>query len=303
MKRKDGNLWVPAQINKVVTIDFVIDSGASDITLPKDVYQTLIRSGTLTKADYIGTAQFGIADGSEVKGIKFKLASLQVGNQTLTDVVASVMPSDSATPLLGLSFLSRFQSWAIDKRLGHPEARPAWWRSTSAGAHPDFCRRAAASSRFGRSSGCRHKPRRHPPRKHLHRPQRRGADDSCQRRKARLPKSQGVAVLPVVGIRRTTLRARANTRRSSVKEAQAPVTVGRGLRRASPRRIPASQPRNRKRRRRFRVFPQIRLTQMHAPGCLRWGYGPAPCPDAVRKCDANTDTTCFAGAAWGVHAD
>ena len=67
MKRKDSNLWVPAQINKVVTIDFVIDSGASDITLPKDVYQTLIRSGTLTKADYIGDVKFGIADGSEVK--------------------------------------------------------------------------------------------------------------------------------------------------------------------------------------------------------------------------------------------
>jgi clan AA aspartic protease (TIGR02281 family) len=114
MKRKDGNLWVPAQINKVVTIDFVIDSGASDITLPRDVYLTLIRSGTLTKADFIGDVKFGIADGSEVKGVKFKLASLQVGNQVLTDVVASVMPSDSATPLLGLSFLSRFQSWSID---------------------------------------------------------------------------------------------------------------------------------------------------------------------------------------------
>src|SRR5438105_4001830 len=34
MKRKGGNLWVPAQINKVVTIDLVLDSGASDITLP-----------------------------------------------------------------------------------------------------------------------------------------------------------------------------------------------------------------------------------------------------------------------------
>jgi clan AA aspartic protease (TIGR02281 family) len=118
MKRKAGNLWVPAQINKVVTIDFVIDSGASDITLPRDVYLTLIRSGTLTKANYIGSAQFGIADGSEVKGLKFKLASLQVGSQTLTDVVASVMPSDSATPLLGLSFLSRFQSWSIDNNSG-----------------------------------------------------------------------------------------------------------------------------------------------------------------------------------------
>jgi clan AA aspartic protease (TIGR02281 family) len=118
MKRKDGNLWVPAQINKVVTIDFVIDSGASDITLPRDVYSTLIRSGTLTKANYISSPNYKVGDGSEVKGVKFKLASLQVGNQILTDVVASVMPSDAATPLLGLSFLSRFQSWSIDNNSG-----------------------------------------------------------------------------------------------------------------------------------------------------------------------------------------
>jgi clan AA aspartic protease (TIGR02281 family) len=116
MKKKDGNLWVPAQINNVVTIDFVIDSGASDITLPWDTYLTLLRSGTLTKANYIGEVNFGIANGSEVRGHKFKLASLQVGNQVLSDVVASVMPSDAATPLLGLSFLSRFQSWSIDNK-------------------------------------------------------------------------------------------------------------------------------------------------------------------------------------------
>ena len=116
MIKKEGNLWVPAQINNVVTIDFVIDSGASDITLPWDTYLTLLRSGTLTKANYIGEVNFGIANGSEVRGHKFKLASLQVGNQVLSDVVASVMPSDAATPLLGLSFLSRFQSWSIDNK-------------------------------------------------------------------------------------------------------------------------------------------------------------------------------------------
>jgi clan AA aspartic protease (TIGR02281 family) len=135
MTRKDGNLWVPAKINNVVTIDFVIDSGASDITLPRDVYSTLIRSGTLTKANYIGTTQFGIGDGSEVKGgVKFKLASLQVGDQVLKDVVASVMPSDSATPLLGLSFLSRFQSWSIDNNSGTLKLVPIGAKTPTEGA-------------------------------------------------------------------------------------------------------------------------------------------------------------------------
>ena len=118
MKRKDGNLWVPVQINKAVAIDFVVDSGASDVLIPKDVFLTLVRSGTITKNDYIGDKIYSIADGSEVKGIRFRLASLQVGNQTVTNVDASIMPSDAASPLLGLSFLSRFKSWTIDNNSG-----------------------------------------------------------------------------------------------------------------------------------------------------------------------------------------
>jgi clan AA aspartic protease (TIGR02281 family) len=118
MKRKGGNLWVPVQINKAVAIDFVVDSGASDVLIPKDVFLTLVRSGTITQDDYIGKQTYNIADGSEVKGVRFKLSSLQVGNQILTNVEASIMPSDSASPLLGLSFLSRFKSWTIDNDTG-----------------------------------------------------------------------------------------------------------------------------------------------------------------------------------------
>jgi clan AA aspartic protease (TIGR02281 family) len=120
MKRANGILWVPAQINKAVAINFIVDSGAADVTIPKDVFRTLIRTGTLSEKDMIGSGKFGTADGSEVEGLRFKLASLQVGDQILTDVVASVIPksSDASQPLLGQSFLSRFQSWSIDNNSG-----------------------------------------------------------------------------------------------------------------------------------------------------------------------------------------
>jgi len=120
MKHKNGILWVPTQINGVVAIDFIVDSGAADVTIPKDVVQTLIRSGTLTEQDIVGDGRFSTADGSEVRGVRFKLAKLQVGNQVVTDVIASVIPSSSnaSEPLLGQTFLSRFQSWTIDNNAG-----------------------------------------------------------------------------------------------------------------------------------------------------------------------------------------
>ena len=267
MKRKDGNLWVPAQINKVVTIDFVIDSGASDITLPKDVYQTLIRSGTLTKADYIGDVKFGIADGSEVKGIKFKLASLQVGNQTLTDVVASVMPSDSATPLLGLSFLSRFQSWAIDNGSGTLKLTPL------GGDQP-----APAPTQIAAAT-----PQPLPDLTTVAPPAAQSAAPTIAAMPQGAPPQVQVAAAGIDAPR----SGHVPTSALIVKDTQAPVTVAEASPASSP--TPAPKPETAAA---IPSFPANTPYTDARASLLALGYGPAPLPDAG-KCDANTDTTCF----------
>jgi clan AA aspartic protease (TIGR02281 family) len=292
MKRKDGNLWVPAQINKVVTIDFVIDSGASDITLPRDVYLTLIRSGTLTKADYIGNVQFGIADGSEVKGIKFKLASLQVGNQVLTDVVASVMPSDSATPLLGLSFLSRFQSWAIDNNSGTLKLTPLGGDPTGQPPAQVAPAQVAAAT-----------PQPLPDLTSVPPP---AAQTSALAAQAPAPAAQAPAPIaqapapavpvvtqglpPELQVAAAGIAAPRTGRVPSsaliVKDTTAPLTVAEA---APPSTTPLPKPDT------ASTIPDFPANTPYAnarSGLLALGYGPAPLPDAG-KCDSNTDSTCF----------
>lgn len=117
MKKTGGTFEVPVRVNKAVTIDFTVDSGASDVMIPANVVSALIKSGTLKREDYIGGQTFTLADGSQLPSVRFKLASLQVGDQTLTDVVASVSPS-AGSALLGQSFLSRFASWTLDNTKG-----------------------------------------------------------------------------------------------------------------------------------------------------------------------------------------
>jgi clan AA aspartic protease (TIGR02281 family) len=268
MKRKAGNLWVPAQINKVVTIDFVIDSGASDITLPRDVYLTLIRSGTLTKANYLGSAQFGIADGSEVKGLKFKLASLQVGDQVLTDVVASVMPSDSATPLLGLSFLSRFQSWSIDNNSGTLKLVPI------GAAKP------AAPVQVASAGGAQALPE--PP-----------AADSPEPPKAGVAAAVTTVAPPAPGPMAAAEPAPRSghvaTSAFVVKEAPGAAAPAAPAAATAPTgNVP--------------VFPANTAYGSARSTLLALGYGPAPLPDAG-KCDSNTDTTCFPERASCAKAD
>ncbi len=117
MKKTGGTFEVPVRINNTATIDFTVDSGASDVMIPANVVSALIKSGSLKTEDYIGGQTFTLADGSKLPSIRFKLASLQVGDQTLTDVVASVAPS-AGSALLGQSFLSRFASWTLDNTRG-----------------------------------------------------------------------------------------------------------------------------------------------------------------------------------------
>lgn len=113
MKMQGGTYAVPVQINGAIKLDFVVDSGASDVNIPFDVFSTLIRSGTIDKGDIIGSATYSIADGSTLRGIQFRIHSLKIGNTFVRNVVGSVGPAKGSL-LLGQSFLRKFKSWSID---------------------------------------------------------------------------------------------------------------------------------------------------------------------------------------------
>ena len=113
MVMEGGVYTVPVLINNAITLHFIVDSGASDVTIPSDVVSTLIRAGTITSTDFTGTQQYTLADGSTVKSNTFRIKSLKVGDIVIESVTASVADS-AGVLLLGQSFLSRFKSWSID---------------------------------------------------------------------------------------------------------------------------------------------------------------------------------------------
>lgn len=253
MKQQGGTLWVPAQINKAVAIDFIVDSGAADVTIPKDVFKTLIRSGTLSEKDVIGKGKFGTADGSEVEGVRFKLATLQVGDQTITDVVASVIPSssDSAQPLLGQSFLSRFQSWSIDNKSGTLNLIPEGG-APAAGSPPTQTaegRTPAAISQQPQPVGT----------------------GSAAVASATSSEATAPAATPTQKIATTEANATANSPANRQDSDAAPATK-------SAEAAPSFPPNT--------AYADARRSLMAL------GYEPAPLPDA-EKCDRGTDKTCF----------
>src|SRR5271163_4479782 len=113
LERQGGTYVVPVLINRAITLRFVLDSGASDVLIPADVFLTLLRTGTVSESDFLGSQIYSLADGSKLQGTRFVVRELQVGDHVANNVVASVGPVRGDL-LLGLSFLSRFGSVTLD---------------------------------------------------------------------------------------------------------------------------------------------------------------------------------------------
>lgn len=110
-----GTFAVPVTINNQLTLKFTVDSGAADVSIPADVVMTLIRTGTISDADFLGKETYRLADGSTVPSQRFVIRSLSVGDKTLENVIGSMAPVSGGL-LLGQSFLSHFKSWSIDNQ-------------------------------------------------------------------------------------------------------------------------------------------------------------------------------------------
>jgi clan AA aspartic protease (TIGR02281 family) len=115
LKEDHGTFVVPVVVNDRITLDFTIDSGASDVVIPADVFSTLTRTGTITANDYRKLQEYQLADGSTGRSQTVRIRSLQVGSVEVRDVIASVAPQ-AGTLLLGQSFLSRLPSWSVDNQ-------------------------------------------------------------------------------------------------------------------------------------------------------------------------------------------
>src|SRR5713101_4800668 len=113
--KKGGIYEIPVEINGVITLNFVLDTGASEVNIPADVALTLYRAGTIKDADFLPGQTYTLADGSQVNSSRFVLRHLKVGQRRIDNVAASV--GEVFSPLLlGQSFLEKLGAWGIDSQ-------------------------------------------------------------------------------------------------------------------------------------------------------------------------------------------
>jgi aspartyl protease family protein len=113
MRKASGVYYVPCKINGT-EMEFIFDTGASDITMSLTEALFLYKQGKLTNEDIIGKQQYQIADGSIREGAVIVLRQVQIGNCELHDVQASIIDNAAAPLLLGQSALAKFGKISID---------------------------------------------------------------------------------------------------------------------------------------------------------------------------------------------
>ena len=77
MRMEGGTYVVPVLINDAITLDFIVDSGAADVSIPADVVSTLMRTKTLKETDFLGEQTYVLADGSKVGGFRTRQSAVR----------------------------------------------------------------------------------------------------------------------------------------------------------------------------------------------------------------------------------
>ena len=113
MREEGGVYRVPCKINGT-EMEFIFDTGASDITVSLTEAKFLYKQGKLLDNDFVGIQQYQIADGSIHEGISVILRKVEIGGRLLNNIEASIVDNEAAPLLLGQSALSKFGKISID---------------------------------------------------------------------------------------------------------------------------------------------------------------------------------------------
>lgn len=115
MERENGVYKVPVTVNGV-PMKFILDTGASLISMSDAEAEFMYKQGAISKADIIGQSRFKDATGAISPGAVIRLKSVQIGDRVLENVSANIVSGTKAPLLLGQSALSQFGKISVDYR-------------------------------------------------------------------------------------------------------------------------------------------------------------------------------------------
>lgn len=114
MKPGNGGVFiVPCKVNGF-PLDFIFDTGASNVVISLAEAIVMIKQNKLTDKDIIGTSYAQLADGKITENTKIILREIEIGGLKLKDVSASVTHNLQGSLLLGMSAIGKLGKIQIE---------------------------------------------------------------------------------------------------------------------------------------------------------------------------------------------
>jgi clan AA aspartic protease (TIGR02281 family) len=106
MKKINGVYTIPCKVNGL-SLDFIFDTGASDVSISLTEAAFMLKNGYLKDSDITGSSFAQIANGEITKNTTILIKEIMIADITIRNVTASVIHELKAPLLLGQSAISR----------------------------------------------------------------------------------------------------------------------------------------------------------------------------------------------------
>ena len=113
LTERNGVYIVPVTLNDSVTVDGILDTGASEMFIPFNVIATLIQSTSIAMKDILKEGVYTLADGSINTKERVNIEKIVIGDTTFYNISAIVGAKNSQL-LIGQNLLHTFDSYGID---------------------------------------------------------------------------------------------------------------------------------------------------------------------------------------------
>ena len=94
---------------------WLLDTGASDLLINKEMETTLKAEGLLGSNNYLGTGEYEMANGMIDTCRKYKMNQIQIGQYSLDNVVIAVTDKGKRI-IAGKGMLNKFSNWILSNR-------------------------------------------------------------------------------------------------------------------------------------------------------------------------------------------
>jgi len=109
-----GVYEVNTNLNNVLKLDMIFDTGAGEVQFSRDIYLTLIKTKTISLNDILEGGFYEDANGNINYNVRFNLRQMKIGNITIENIPCCVAKDENGSNLLGLSALKKIGKFEFD---------------------------------------------------------------------------------------------------------------------------------------------------------------------------------------------